>query len=341
MGCCSYKRTESLPRSSAGSEVPELLFLTSFVNQETLKGLKNGIDEPILTIENIRLNVLAFCLVSGNFNNFVHLIEKMNASTSQMESLLEQQGFNGLDIIIEKGCVELLAYYFPIYQMSFPQRFCSSEELETSDSMSNPLVVHKPPVHIATERGNLQTLKYLHRNLQGCYKPDKYNIHYIDDCSGENSALIACKKCFLPIVKFLYEECKADFSIKTKRLESALHLAAFGSKNKQTEGFEVILYLVEVVKIDIGFQYEEVLLILNDFRIIEYFEGKLKENGIFCTKEEVEKKYSISSFGYGKNRVLYGNAFEFTCGGMSSIDVNLTVNVSVASFFQDLDSEDC
>lgn len=341
MGCCSYKRTESLPRSSAGSEVPELLFLTSFVNQETLKGLKNGIDEPILTIENIRLNALAFCLVSGNYNNFVYLIEKMNASTSLMEELLELQGFNGLDIVIEKGCVELLVYYFPLYQFNFPQRFYSSEDLETSDSMSNSLTIHKPPVHIAAERGYLPTLQYLHRNFQGRHTPDKYNIHYIDDYSGENSALIACKKCYLPLVKFLYEECKADFNIKTKRLESALHLAAFGSKNNKIEGFEVIEYLVEVVKIDIGFQYEEILLILNDFRIVEYVERKLKENGIFCTKEEVEKKYSISNFGYGKNKVLYGNAFEFTNGGISSIDVNLTVNVSVASFFQDLDSEDC
>lgn len=339
MGCCSCKRTESLPRSSARSEVhDELLFLTSYLNEDALKSLKTNIDEPILTIENIQLNALAFFLVSGNFHNFVFLLEKTSASVSSMELLLEQQGFNGLDILIEKGSISLLKYYFPIYQSIFPYRFYSSEDLDTSDSMSNSLTIHKSPVHIATERGNLEILQFLYKNIQGSYIPDKYNIHFVDEYSGENPALIACKKCHLAIVRFLFEECNADFNIKTKRFESSLHLAAFGSKNNHCEGFEVIKYLVEVVMIDIGFQYEEILLILNDFRIVEYFEKKLSERGILCTKDEVEKKYSISNFSDGKNKVLYGNAFEFTNGGISSIDASMTVN---ASFFKDLDINDC
>jgi hypothetical protein len=329
MGCCSITKTEALPKR------PE-----DYLNSLSASIDENNIDKAVLTIDNTRLNALSFSLISGNILNFTYLLNNMNASVSAMELLLEQQGFNGLDIVIEKGNVEMLKFYFPIYQASFPQRFLPAEDLETSDSTSNSRVSRKLPVHIATEKGFLEVLKFLHQAFQGKFVPDKYNLHYVDEYSGENSALISCRKGFLHIVKFLFEECAADFNVKSKRFESALQLAAFGSKANPQDGFEVFRYLVEKVKVDPGFQYEEVLLILDDQRIVKYFEEELKKIGIRCSKEEVEGKYSISSYAQDKNRVLYGYVFEASNGGLSSIDVNMTVGASLASFIHELESND-
>lgn len=288
-----------------------------------LNSLKNEIDVPKLTIDSINLSPLAFSLISGNLNNFVYLVESTNASLSAMEQLFESQGLNGLDILIEKGYLEMLQFYLPKYKNLFPGRFFDIEESETSSSYPKAGAYRRSPVHIATERGHLSVLQYLTKTLNSGYVPDKYNIHFIDDYLGENSALIACKRCHIDIVKFLHEECGADFNLKSKRNENSLLLAAFGSKSNPLKAFEVIKYLIEEVKLDIMFQFEELLLILNDRQILDYVEAALKSRGIKCTKQDVERSYLFL-----KEEKL---EFEGTLGAISSIGADLTENVSVIS----------
>lgn len=332
MGCCSSYQTEPVPlKSSVKLDIKEIALLASVLSETKMTALKNEIDDPIIVIDKITLNPLGYSLVSGRTNIFISLIENMGASISTMEDMMEKQGLNGLDIIIEKGYSELLNYYLPIYKSLFPQKFTSIEDSETSCSNPNLPICHKTPIHLATERGFLEILKTLYFSFKNTFTPEKYNIHHIDEYSGENSALIACKKCHMSIVKFLKEECNADFNLKSKRSESALHLAAFGSNVNKSEGFEVIKYLIEEVKIDYTFQYEEVLLILNDFCIIEYVEMKLRTRGICCSKDEVEKKYSISSYKDRKNLGFEGDS-EFTVGALSSIDGNPMSLINGSSF---------
>jgi hypothetical protein len=336
MGCCSGKNTESMPHKHPVNVLPSSESDLRFVIIESKSlDLKNEIDEPVIIIDKINLNALGYSLVSGRINNFIYLIEKLGANIVAMESILESQGLNGLDIIIEKGYIDLLKYYFPLYKSSFSQKFSNLEDSETSCSL--PRSSRKTPIHIATEKGYLEVLEYMYFSLKDLYAPEKYNIYHIDEYTGENSVLIACKKCHFSIVKFLKETCNADFNLKSKRSESALHLAAFGSKNKKTEGFELIKYLVESVKIDISFQYEEVLLILNDSNILNYMEQMLQKIGIFCTKDEVDRKYSISSYKNYKLTYAVEDELEFTIGAISSIDANVTLSLINASFFQDSD----
>ena len=174
-------------------------------------------------------------------------------------------------------------------------------------------------MHNAIEKGFLEIVKYLYFCFKDTYAPAKYNVHYIDEYTRENAALIACKKCNLKIVKFLREECKVDFKLTSKRNESALHLAAFGSKTNKSEGFQVIKYLVEEAQVDVTFQYEEILLILDDTIILQYIEMKLKEKEITCTKEEVESKYSLSNYEVSKPAFLFEDDHELTLGSISSI----------------------
>lgn len=335
MGCCSSKQTELIPiKSPALSEDDLLRFIT--IGTSALSIERNDIESPIIVIDNISLNALGYALVTGRVVNFTLLIERMNASILIMEEMLERQGLTGIDIVIEKGYTDLLKYYFPVYKSAFPQRFSSLEDSETSCSFPNSRNIRKTPLHMATEGGFCETIEYLFYCFQDTYAPEKYNIHHIDEYTGENTALIACKKCNFQMVRMLKEKCGVDFTIKSKRSESALHLAAFGSKTCKSEGFEVVKYLVEEIDIDITFQYEEVLLILNDFYILAYVEEKLQEKGIFCTKEEVEKKYSIMRYSEPKPMFLFENS-EITLEAISSIDANATISLINASFFQDSD----
>ena len=322
MGCFCSKPQEPIPFFRP-KQINEFDLLNPISESVKFDSLKNEIDEPVIRIESINFSPLAFCLVSGNLNNFVYLVESMNASISAMEYLLERQGLNGLDILVEKGSLEMLQFYLPKYRTLFPGRFFALEESETSCSYTKTCGYRRTPVHIAIERGFLPVLQYLNKTLNSGYVPDKYNIHFIDEYSGENSALIASKRCHLDIVKYLNEECGADFNLKSKRNENCLHLAAFGSKSNPLKAFEVIKYLVEEVKLDIVFQFEELLLILDDRRILDYVEAALKTRGIKCTKQEVERAYCFL-----KDKKL---EFEGTLGAISSIGVDATESVSVLS----------
>jgi hypothetical protein len=326
MGCFCSKPQEPSPLFRP-YQINELDLLTPISESVKMNSLKNAIDDPVITIESINLSPLAFCLVSGNLSNFIYLLESMNASISAMENLLENQGLNGLDLLIEKGSLEMLQFYLPKYKTLFPGRFFALEESETSCSYPKPCTSRRPPVHIATERGFLTVLQYLNQAVSSAFVPDKYSVHFIDEYSGENCALIACKRCHLDIVKYLNEECAADFNVKSKRNENALLLAASGSKSNPLKAFEVIRYLVEVVGVDVLFQFEELLLILEDLRIVEYVEEQLRIRGVKCSKKDVEDGYCF----------LNSEKFEFegTLGAMSSIDGNLTENVSILSIFVD------
>ena len=322
MGYFCSKPQEPIPFPGP-HKIEEGDLLTPISESVKLNSLKNEIDEPMITIESINLSPLAFCVVSGNLANFMYLVESMNASISAMEHLLERQGLNGLDILIEKGSFEMLQFYLPKYKNLFPGRFFALEESETSCSYPKTCGYRRTPIHIATQKGHLPVLQYLTKTLNSGYVPDKYNIHFIDEYSGENSALIACKACHIDIVKYLNEECGADFNLKSKRNENSLLLAAFGSKSNPLKAFEVIKYLIEEVKLDIGFQFEELLLILEDRKILDYVEEALRSRGIKCTKEDVEKAYLFL-----KDEKL---EFEGTLGAISSIGADLTENVSVLS----------
>ena len=338
MGCCNNKQTDAPFKPSLLS--PDHTFRTTSVNLDPGEFMQSSssINDVIFTIDQIELNALAFALIVGNTANFANLIENMKASVSAMESLLEKQGLNGLDIIIEKGYLALLQYYFPIYKSTFPSKFVSIKDSETLPSLK--LIRHnrRLPIHLAVERGYIETLQYLSQCFQGTYLPDKYNLHLIDEHSGENAALIACRKCKVDIIKYLFENCKADFNVKSKRCENAFHLAAFGSKDKPADGLEVFRFLIEVVKVDFKFQFEETLLILENEEIVQYFERKLKDEGIDCTKDEVERKYCVMSYETAAH-TSFGYECEFTVGGISSIEEGCHVNVSFISFSQDWEEE--
>ena len=126
--------------------------------------------------------------------------------------------------------------------------------------------------------------------------PNEFDVHYQDEYSGNNSALVACKTGSLELIKFLHEQCKVDFHIFNKRKESAIQILAVWSKKKKQKKFkECFKYLIETVGVNYTYEFEETLLILDDKSIIMYLEEKLKLDGISVSKSRVDDKYSISN----------------------------------------------
>ena len=98
-------------------------------------------------------------------------------------------------------------------------------------------------------------MEYLYNYFQN--PPDEFNIHHIEESTGENCAIISCKTGNLELVKYLHRVCKADFHIINKRKESSLQVMAAWSKKRSGRRFiECVKYLVEVIQINLLYEYE-------------------------------------------------------------------------------------
>ena len=219
-----------------------------------------------------------------------------------MEKLFLQQGKTALEILCLNGNLDVLKYYLPI--------FLSTNNLDSppipEDSISidfqkSTLVETKlnhtyTPIHLACEHGNLHIIDYLFKFFHDKPSvPSLLNLDFQDENSGENCALIACRKGNYPMVKFLHEVCGANFRIVNKRYENAILITAVASKRRPTHNYyDVFVYLIDVIGLDITYMHEEVMLLLEDRSMIKLFETKLQKKGINSLKNTVEKKYEIS-----------------------------------------------
>ena len=129
------------------------------------------------------------------------------------------------------------------------------------------------------------------------YKPFNLDLEFQEENTGENCVLIACRNGDYPMIKFLNELVKADFSVKNKNGENAIIVClAANRKNPRQVYFECLIYLVEIAKVDLKSQYEESLLLAQDREIVFYIERQLKLMGITADKEKVEASNRIKQF---------------------------------------------
>lgn len=276
MGCCSsHPLGLSISHKQMLSEVDE--DFKGFLHSSN--GSPSTINDPMAIIENITLNPLAYSLLFGRFHTFRMLKESLGASLLSMESLLEKQNLSGVEIILNKGYLDILKYYLPEYLLQFNNDFVNFNAL------------NKPLIHLAVSKGYVDIVKYLFKYFEFVCPPPAFDIHYIDPKTGENSALVAAKNCFFPMVKLLNEVCKADFSVKNNNALSALQLAVIGSKRK-LNCQEVLKYLIEKCQVCVDYEYEFVLENLSDAETIEILQKKLKEIRIECPGYVFQERYS-------------------------------------------------
>lgn len=103
---------------------------------------------------------------------------------------------------------------------------------------------------------------------------------------------MAIKAADLDLVKWLKEVCNADFSLRNRRGESAVQIAVVWSKrNPSMQYLSIIKYLVEVVGIPIIDDYEDILLVCQSRKIVDYIVKRLLKFNVKVSKKDIEDKY--------------------------------------------------
>lgn len=258
------------------------------------------LDSLITNIDNLEVNPLGYCMICNRDKMFEMLIDK-KCSIATMNRIFDRKNFHVLDYICSVGYIEIFKVYLPIY-MNLGERnstfSVNTINLDKSIVINNYL--NLLPIHRACQEGNLNILEYMHTYfITRAEIPLEFNIESKDETYGENCALIACRRGHFLIVKYLHEQCKADFRILNLNKENALILALAGMNRNPKSGdySKIIQYLICVVKLPIREYHEELLLIARNPNIVNFIEKKLQELGLDVTKDQIEEKYAHNNSG--------------------------------------------
>ena len=308
-GCCSYKTAEIVYKKTNTSLIEFMASLeltcTATNSCRVLSMVdKDSINETIIEKDGLYVGALAYAIIDRNINMVRFLHENLGASFEIMDEKLKLQDSSTIQLIILYYDEKVLDYYLDKCFKNNNYFLKSANSMEDECTL-NFLSIEIPkkkkkqvlPVMYATQKENIKFLTRIIKRFSCKQAPREFNIHSIDEDSGENCALIACRNGNLNLIAFLYKH-KADFSLKNCCSENALTIALAGCAcQKENVLFQVIVYLVETVKVDITYNYEETLLLARGSSIIQYLEEKLAYRGIYVTKMQIEERNNIS-FGY-------------------------------------------
>ena len=242
------------------------------------------------------MNALAYALFLGRSLVFQSL-HKVGCSLSLMEILLQNQGVTAIVLICCKGYSDILSYYLPL----FTENHNSDKPQDKTYTIDFGFTMEiKPPTVIKNTNTAIQmAVQYNHISIittayeyykDAANTPFELDLEYQDETSGENCALIACRYGSYPMVKFLHQKCGANFMIRNKVGENAIQIATAGSRlHPHLQYLQIIVYLVDIVGVDVKYNHEETLLLAEDKEIISYLEKKLRLNGVEAKKIEIEK----------------------------------------------------
>lgn len=302
MGCCQDSKvralnnnvfSEKLKEAIDSGSVKRINMLIDILNK---KKKKEGlfINKEIVSIGQYSLNPLAYCALLGNYKMFKHLIDK-GASLKIMEDQLESQNLRAINMICYKGHLNLLKVYLPLYLKSNRESFCSQRSYTIDFSDQNNLPFYDLPIHSACRAGMIQIVSFIYQHFSsGPAVPREFDIHAVDEGFGEDAGLIACRVGSFPLVKYLHEHCGVSFKKLNTNKENAIMICVCGDKKSPNFSYlECLSYLVEIVKLDITYMYEEVLIMAESQAIIAYLESQLIKVGIFVKKEDVDKDFIV------------------------------------------------
>lgn len=259
-----------------------------------------------VTLTQISLNALAYSIRLGRLEIVRFLLEEANASLQQVHRSLTAIGKTPLDLICENGHLALLEYLLPKLEVFKPEELNDDKEeaneslfAETRNTQFTPsehqmFAFTHTAIQRACEKGHYAVVKHLYTYFKGApTTPLVCDLHYRDETTGENCALLAAKSGNLKLIKFLHQEVKADFTVRNYRAESALQLALIGSRRSNLPYLAVVRYLCEEVGVDVTYQYEEALLLTEEHVVVEYLEKLLNKHGFEASKVVLERKYAL------------------------------------------------
>lgn len=319
MGCCnSVMKIDSsvidikIAECVSSGTLKHLSYFISVKSQSQTDGFDvNSSLFPYVECKSV--NILALAFIYGRLDLVKYLHESLNASFDEMEKSLQKIGLSGMKLIFTNNFLELFEYYAPIYLNTKS----NNPKSQKSKPINETLVFEKPeksenPQKVSEEnltliqqaciKGNIMMIKAasdLCKTLKRT--PKQFDIHYIEKKSGLNCALLACKFGNYNMIKFLHSQHQANFDLLNISGENCIQImAAQAIKFRLLDFYQCLVYLIDTVKVNIKYNYEESLILLNAMVASEYFIKKLKEIGVFVDEEYLVKEI-ISTGKVNKN----------------------------------------
>ena len=249
------------------------------------------LDSFLLYHENTLTNPLGLCLLQGKADLF-ELLTESGCSVSHMEKIFEQAQVSPILCLCSNGHLPMLQVYFPHY---LGRNYLLNPDRSYSLALTgNTAAVETKafPIHEATRYGNLDIVSFLYDYFaEFLVIPIEFNINSIEEETGENCALIACREGHYNLVEYLHQNCRADFRLLNVNKENAIMVAIAGMNRSPTIAYiDIIEYLIESIKLDVTYLYEETLILAQYPDLVKYLEKKLGEAGISVSKIGIEKR---------------------------------------------------
>lgn len=303
MGCChgseNTSNVESLKNQLQESIQKGSLQRVS-LNITRLKQLlprgKADIDNLTFTLDpkkSVELNSLGLSLAFGKCNIFKYVHQKLKADPLVMEEYFNKSKLTGLYIICSENYLDLFEYYVEIYfKIKLMVKTSNSRFSVSSQDSHRQAHLEYTPIQVACYMGNIPIIKFA---LEYCKLnktlPEELDLNYINEKTGENCALIACRGGSFNTIRYLHKKTNANFLMKNFFNENALQvLAASGRVRFMIDFHKSFVYLIESVKIDISWNYQEILLLLDNITVCDYFLTELAKLSIFPDKKSIEQE---------------------------------------------------
>ena len=264
------------------------------------------IDDPIVTQDGMSLNPLALAFEHGRAEVSEWLVNE-GADVNRMRELYRDSGTSVMDRICERGYLDLLQFFLPIHLASPP--VCVADfSLDSIDDLSifldqqptrQKLVAemrkqhyfYTPPIQRACKQGHVKVVQWLWKYFEDRFIPKDFDVESVDEYLDENSALVAVRNGRLDVMKFLYEQCAANFHRLNRRSEGAIQIAVIGSRRyKARKYLPCLKYLIESIGIDPTYRYDETLLLCESNELLGYLEEQLRTRGVRKTKAVMERE---------------------------------------------------
>ena len=278
MGCCTSNVEKFSNHRNFNSVLPELDAVTSSYNGPY------SINDPFTIFEGLTVNPLGLAFCQGNLKKLKTLKELCRADVKQMELMFTKQNISPFEILFKKGHLEVMKYYLPIFMLN-----CDVKLTENS-------LLQKPLLLQAVRHKHLHIIKYIHSYFIDVEPPPAFSVHAVDHDRSENSALIACKNQDLPMVKYLYEDCKVNFCVKNNKNQTPLILAGLASEDSEL-CYELVKYLIEKVGLSTTVDYEYLIEVFENPRVRNLIRQNFLELESSFVSETASRISEITGFG--------------------------------------------
>lgn len=258
--------------------------IISFINQRPDKSF---LDNLQFKHKNVTTNPLGYSLLLNKAEVFSKLISA-GCSPGAMEKLFQLSQFNSIEYLVQKNYLEVLKVYFPMYQTLEVPTNASVERYSIGLSLS--FKVKCIPIHIAAIKGFLGVVSFFYEFFQGKSVPFEYDIESLEENTGENSALLACRYGHFELVKYLHCKAGANFNLVNFFKENALIVTmAAMNKDPDYKFVNIFRYLLEIVKVDPCYMYEEAAVLAKCKAMFNLLSEHLKKVGIIIQPKEFDE----------------------------------------------------